>query len=118
MAIFFDLDDTLLDDRGAQRTYLKQVYDAWRDDLPHSEDAFPDTWRAALQHHFDRHVRGEISCVHVGDDWERDVQGARAGGFCPVWLDRRHHPEPMVSSDAEVSRITTLVELVRLVERE
>jgi len=228
-AIFFDLDDTLLDDRGAQHTYLKQVYAAWRDDLPHSEEAFPDRWRAALQHHFDRHIRGEISymaqrrerirdvfeapslpdedadrrmrefldiyeaswrlfddvipvldalahhplgvitngtdtqqhgkldrlgiadrfavvltseqvgvgkpdprifveaarrldvpardCVHVGDDWERDVQGARASGFRPVWLDRRHHPEPRASSDGPVSRITTLVELVRLVER-
>jgi putative hydrolase of the HAD superfamily len=72
-AIFFDLDDTLLDDRGAQHTYLKQVYAAWRDDLPHSEDAFPDTWRAALQHHFDRHIRGEISYIAQRRERIRDV---------------------------------------------
>lgn len=218
--IFFDLDDTLLDDRGAQIAYLPRVYAAWRDRLPHSEEAFPETWRSALQHHFDRHIRGEISyeaqrrerirdvfqaptlsdeeadlrmrefleiyeaswrlfddvipaldalcdrplgiitngtevqqrgklermgiadrfaviltseavgvgkpdprifvhaaatmntapdrCVHVGDDWMRDVEGARGAGFNPVWLDRhgRH-----ARADASVARITTLADL-------
>src|SRR5262245_8031821 len=72
-AIFFDLDDTLLDDRGAQQTYLKLVYAAWRDDLPHSEEAFPATWRTALQHHFDRHIRGEISYQAQRRERIRDI---------------------------------------------
>ena len=39
MAIFFDLDDTLLDDRGAQTAYLPLVYAAWSDRLPQAEGA-------------------------------------------------------------------------------
>ena len=27
--------------------------------------------------------------LHVGDDWEADVRGARAAGFAARWLDRR-----------------------------
>jgi putative hydrolase of the HAD superfamily len=222
-AIFFDLDDTLLDDRGAQQAYLEQVYTAWRDHLPHSAEEFPVKWRTALQHHFDRHIRGELSyvaqrrerirdvfhapllsddeadarmrefldiyeaswrlfddvlpvldalsdrplgvitngtieqqhaklarmgiadrfalvltseaagvgkpdprifneaaarlrvsardCVHVGDDWERDVEGSRRAGFRAVWLDRRHdhHSKAL---DADVLRIASLQELL------
>jgi putative hydrolase of the HAD superfamily len=222
-AIFFDLDDTLLDDRGAQEAYLPQVYAAWRDTLPHGEADFPSIWRTALQHHFDRHIRGELSyveqrrarirdvfqapslsdadadrrmfefleiyeaswrlfddvlpvldalasrplgvitngtdvqqrsklercgianrfavvltseavgvgkpdprifahaatrvntaperCVHVGDDWSRDVEGARAAGFHPVWLDRR---TPVAAADPAVPRITSLTGLLQL----
>jgi putative hydrolase of the HAD superfamily len=62
-AIFFDLDDTLLDDRGAQEAYLPQVYSAWQPALPHAAADFPAIWRRALQHHFDRHIRGEISHI-------------------------------------------------------
>lgn len=222
-AIFFDLDDTLLDDRGAQQAYLAQVYAAWRDHLPHSEDEFPAKWRTALQHHFDRHIRGELSyvaqrrerirdvfqapllsddeadarmrefldiyeaswrlfddvrpvldalsdrplgvitngtvaqqhaklarmgiadrfalvltseaagvgkpdprifneaaarlrlsareCVHVGDDWERDVEGSRRAGFRAVWLDRRQDNESN-ALDPDVTRIASLQELL------
>ena len=224
-AIFFDLDDTLLDDRGAQIGYLPQVYAAWRDRLPHSEEAFPATWRSALQHHFDRHIRGEISyeaqrrerirdvfqaptlsdedadlrmrefleiyeaswrlfddvipaldalqdrplgvitngtnlqqrgklermgivdrftviltseavgvgkpdprifvhaaetmniapgrCVHVGDDWMRDVEGARRAGFRAVWVDRHRRND---RSDPSVACITTLADLCTVLE--
>ena len=222
-AIFFDLDDTLLDDRGAQDAYLPQLYAAWQQVLPHTAADFPAIWRRALQHHFDRHIRGELSyveqrrarirdvfqtpsladaeadrrmsefleiyqaswrlfddvfpvldaladrplgvitngtdaqqrsklerfaiadrfaviltseaagvgkpdprifahaaarlntapdrCVHVGDDWTRDVEGARTAGFRPVWLDRRT-PDP--ASDSRVPRITSLTGLVKV----
>jgi len=229
--IFFDLDDTLLDDRGAQSRYLPLVYAAWRDRLPHSEQDFPSVWRTALQHHFDRHIRGELSyvdqrrermrtvfqapaltddeadrrmqefleiyeaswqlfddvlpvldalgtrqlgvitngtdvqqrgklerlgiadrfaviltseaaglgkpdprifvqaasrlnaapeqCVHVGDDWIRDVEGARGAGFRAVWLERwldRHPHSGTPRQDRSVSCITTLTQLLDLVE--
>jgi putative hydrolase of the HAD superfamily len=222
-AIFFDLDDTLLDDRGAQDAYLPQVYAAWQQVLPHSAPDFPAIWRRALQHHFDRHIRGELSyveqrrarirdvfqapslsdadadrrmhefleiyeaswrlfddvhpaldaladrplgvitngtdvqqrsklercgiadrftviltseavgvgkpdprifahaaarlntaperCVHVGDDWSRDVEGARSAGFRAVWLDRVS-PDP--AAETGVPRITTLTGLLQL----
>ena len=226
MPIFFDLDDTLLDDRGAQSAYLPLVYAAWRDRLPHAEHEFPTVWRTALQHHFDRHVRGELThdeqrrarirdvfqapsltdadadrlmrefldiyqaswrlfddvlpvldalgdrplgvitngtelqqrgklermgiadrfeviltsetaglgkpdprifvqaaarlnappdgCVHVGDDWLRDVEGARGAGFRAVWLDRRHSGETSYE-DRSVMRINTLTQLLHIV---
>jgi len=226
LPIFFDLDDTLLDDRGAQAAYLPLVYAAWRDRLPHSEQEFPGVWRTALQHHFDRHVRGELSydeqrrarirdvfqvpsltdadtdrlmrefldiyeaswrlfddvlpvldalgdrplgvitngtdvqqrgklermgiadrfeviltsevaglgkpdprifvqaaarlnaapdrCVHVGDDWMRDVEGARGAGFRAVWLDRRNSGETSLA-DQSVMRINTLTQLLHIV---
>jgi putative hydrolase of the HAD superfamily len=223
--IFFDLDDTLLDDRGAQETYLAEVFAVWRDELPHREHEFPSVWRRALQHHFDRHVRGELSyqsqrrerirdvfqapsltddecdrrmrefldcyeaswrlfddvlptldalrdrplgvitngtneqqqakldrmgiadrfaavltsesagigkpdprifaqaaarlnaaperCVHVGDDWSRDVEGARSAGFGAVWLNRRQQGASP-TADPTVHCIGALTELLRL----
>jgi putative hydrolase of the HAD superfamily len=222
--VFFDLDDTLLDDRGAQSRYLPLVYAAWRDRLPHSEQDFPSAWRTALQHHFDRHIRGELSyaeqrreriravfhaptltddeadrrmrefleiyeaswqlfddvlpaldalgdrrlgvitngtdlqqrgklerlgiadrfeviltseaaglgkpdprifvqaaarlnappecCVHVGDDWTRDVEGARGAGFAAVWLDRER--DRAIARDPAVPCIGSLTELLAL----
>ena len=224
-AVFFDLDDTLLDDRGAQDTYLAEVFAIWREALPHGATDFPRVWRRALQHHFDRHIRGELSyqaqrrerirdvfqspslpddecdnrmreflecyeaswrlfddvlptldalrerplgvitngvneqqhaklnrmgiadrfavvltseaagigkpdprifeqaaarlnaapdrCIHVGDDWSRDVEGARRAGFGAVWLDRRNADAPR---DPHVSRIKTLTDLLRLLD--
>jgi putative hydrolase of the HAD superfamily len=225
--IFFDLDDTLLDDRGAQSRYLPLVYAAWRDHLPHSAQDFPSVWRTALQHYFDRHIRGELSyveqrreriravfqapaltdddadrrmqefleiyegswqlfddvlpvldalggrplgvitngtdvqqrgklerlgiadrfavvltsegaglgkpdprifvqaaarlnapperCVHVGDDWVRDVEGARGAGFRAVWLDRRPHTVSP-PQDRSVVCIRTLTQLLDIIE--
>jgi putative hydrolase of the HAD superfamily len=228
VAIFFDLDDTLLDDRGAQSAYLPLVYAAWRDRLPHSEQEFPTVWRTALQHHFDRHVRGELTydeqrrarirdvfqapsltdadadrlmrefldiyeaswrlfddvlpvldalrdrplgvitngteaqqrgklermgiadrfevmvtsemaglgkpdprifvqaaarlntspdrCVHVGDDWMRDVEGARRAGFAAIWLDRRRERDQDIARDPAVRCIGSLADLVALLD--
>jgi putative hydrolase of the HAD superfamily len=224
LPIFFDLDDTLLDDRGAQSAYLPLVYRAWRHRLPHDEHEFPTVWRTALQHHFDRHIRGELThdeqrrarirdvfrapsltdaeadrlmrefldiyeaswrlfddvlpvldalrdrplgvitngterqqrgklermgiadrfaviltsetaglgkpdprifvqaaarvnmppgrCVHVGDDWMRDVEGSRSAGFRAVWLDRRREREQGISRDPAVRCIESLRELL------
>lgn len=224
VAIFFDLDDTLLDDTGAQDAYLAELFVAWRTDLPHDEASFGDAWRTALDRHFERHLRGELtfleqrrerirdvfqaprlsdeeadartreflesyeanwrlfddvlpaldalahlplgvitnglapqqrakltrtgiagrfavmvtsdvsglskpdprifheaaarlgavreSCVHVGDDWARDVQGAVAAGFRPVWLDRGLPRQQRGDSPESVAHITSLLELV------
>jgi putative hydrolase of the HAD superfamily len=226
-AVFFDLDDTLLDDRGAQETYLAEVFAVWRDELPHRENEFPSVWRRALQHHFDRHIRGELSyqsqrrerirdvfqspsltddecdqrmrefldcyeaswrlfddvmptldalrdrplgvitngtneqqhakldrmgiadrfavvltsesagigkpdprifvqgaarlnappgrCVHVGDDWSRDIEGARSAGFRAVWLNRRKETSTP-TADPAIHSIKALTELLRLLD--
>jgi putative hydrolase of the HAD superfamily len=73
-AVFFDLDDTLLDDAGARRAYLAQLFRSWRDRLPHAdESAFNDAWMAALDCHFERHLRGELTYVEQRRERMRDV---------------------------------------------
>jgi putative hydrolase of the HAD superfamily len=76
--VFFDLDETLLDDTGAKRAYLPQLFVAWRDRLPHaSELEFDDAWRTALDLHFERHLRGELTFVEHRRERMRDVFRAR-----------------------------------------
>jgi len=76
--VFFDLDDTLLDDTGAKRAYLPQLFMAWRHRLPHSdESAFDEAWISALDLHFERHLRGELSFVEQRRERFRDVFRAR-----------------------------------------
>jgi putative hydrolase of the HAD superfamily len=48
--------------------------------------------------------------VHVGDDPEADVEGARAAGVLPVWLNREASAWPR-SSDPPRIVITGLDEL-------
>jgi putative hydrolase of the HAD superfamily len=73
-AVFFDLDDTLLDDTGAKRAYLPQLFVAWRDRLPHCDEMdFDDAWRKAVEHHFQRHLRGELSLIEQRRERMRDV---------------------------------------------
>jgi putative hydrolase of the HAD superfamily len=222
--VFFDLDETLLDDTGAKRAYLPQLFAAWRERLPHScESDFDDAWRTALELHFERHLRGELTyveqrrerirdvfrarlsddvcdaltqeflrlyeanwrlfddvipvldalrhrplgiitngleqqqrqkleklgilgrfaaivtsdatklskpdpgifhyaaqaigarpaaCVHVGDDWKKDVEGAVAAGFRPIWLVRGAAPFDERSRRPYVARIKSLLNLV------
>jgi putative hydrolase of the HAD superfamily len=52
--------------------------------------------------------------LHVGDDPEADVDGARAAGLRPVWLNRAGTPWPAVSAAPEL-HIRTLAELEALV---
>jgi putative hydrolase of the HAD superfamily len=76
--VFFDLDETLLDDTGAKRAYLPQLFVAWRNRLPHSyESDFDDAWRTALELHFERHLRGELTYVEQRRERIRDVFRAR-----------------------------------------
>lgn len=48
--------------------------------------------------------------LHVGDDLDHDVAGARAAGIGTLWLDRTGSPAP-----PHVRRITSLAALARLV---
>ena len=79
-AIFFDLDDTLLDDTGAQSAYLADLFTGWRHRLPHTDAAgFTAAWRTALDRHFERHLRGELSFVEQRRARIRDVFAAPLG---------------------------------------
>lgn len=82
--IFFDLDDTLLDDTGAQDAYLSELFVIWRAQLPQADaSAFGQAWRTALDLHFERHLRGELSFLEQRRERIRDVFQARLGdGDC------------------------------------
>jgi putative hydrolase of the HAD superfamily len=85
-AVFFDLDDTLLDDTGAQDAYLAELFVAWHPQLPHADAAaFGEAWRTALDFHFERHLRGELSFLEQRRERIRDVFQARlSDGDCDV----------------------------------
>jgi putative hydrolase of the HAD superfamily len=44
--------------------------------------------------------------VHVGDDPDADVEGARAAGVLPVWLNREGAPWPLESAEPEITIAT------------
>jgi putative hydrolase of the HAD superfamily len=51
--------------------------------------------------------------LHVGDDPERDVHGARAAGMCSVWLNRDGRDWPGgPRADAEVSDLLELTQVI------
>jgi putative hydrolase of the HAD superfamily len=56
------------------------------------------------------------ACVHVGDDWNKDVEGALAAGFRPIWLVRGAPPFDArgrrFSERPYVARIKSLLNLV------
>jgi FMN hydrolase / 5-amino-6-(5-phospho-D-ribitylamino)uracil phosphatase len=51
----------------------------------------------------DRAGLGTHEVVHVGDDAEADVEGARAAGVLPVWLNREATPWPRESEPPEIT---------------
>jgi putative hydrolase of the HAD superfamily len=44
--------------------------------------------------------------VHVGDDPDADVEGARAAGVRPIWLNREGAPWPLESPSPEITIAT------------
>lgn len=75
MAILFDLDDTLLDDRGAQDAYLGDLYASHRSELPGTAVEFRLAWRRAIDRHFPRYVKGEITLAEQRRVRVRDAFG-------------------------------------------
>ena len=73
MAILFDLDDTLLDDRGAQEAYLGDLYSNHRSEIQRTESDFRLEWRRAIDRHFPRYVKGEITLTEQRRTRVRDV---------------------------------------------
>jgi putative hydrolase of the HAD superfamily len=72
-----------------------------------AEKPHPPIFLAALRR---AHVAPQ-EAIHVGDQYQADVQGARAVGINPVLLDR----EGWYHDVNDCSKITTLPELDRLV---
>jgi len=58
---------------------------------------------------------GAAQVVHVGDDVDADVEGARRAGVTAVWVNRRGRDWPAATSPPPLT-VRTLTELVRLFE--
>jgi putative hydrolase of the HAD superfamily len=61
MIVLFDIDGTLLNDAAATRAGAAALHASVGAD--HELEEFLATWTAALDHHFDRYLRGEIAFV-------------------------------------------------------
>jgi putative hydrolase of the HAD superfamily len=59
--IFFDIDDTLLDDRHAQDEAARGLWREFAHLLPYTEGEFPGVWEAISSHYYTRFTAGEIS---------------------------------------------------------
>lgn len=59
--IFFDIDDTLLDNRGAERIAAKEFHRLHEDVFPVSPEEFATRWRVATEKHTRRYLLGELS---------------------------------------------------------
>jgi putative hydrolase of the HAD superfamily len=74
MIVFFDLDDTLIDSRGAVDEAVRKVH---RDlQVKQSLGDFLDAWRAAHTHRYPRYLNGHLSYNDVSRMRVRDVLGA------------------------------------------
>lgn len=59
--IFFDIDDTLLDNRGAERAAAMEFHRLHTDVFPVYPEEFAVRWRAATEKHVRRYLSGELS---------------------------------------------------------
>ncbi len=77
LAIFFDLDDTLLDHRGAERAGAMAMHARHRAGPDEGEDAFCTRWRAAAERHYARYAAGAITFADQRRERLRDVLARR-----------------------------------------
>ncbi len=61
--VFFDIDDTLVDDAAATRAGALGVFERYRDRLTGTDERLMQRWNALLDHHFERFLRGETSFI-------------------------------------------------------
>ncbi len=59
--IFFDIDDTLLDNQGAESAAAKDFYYPFKGVFPVSPDEFAHNWRITTERHIQRYLSGELS---------------------------------------------------------
>lgn len=71
MAVFFDLDDTLLDQASASLAGAGALYELVQPSVPF--DAFVRQWTASLAHHYDRYLAGELSYEQQRRERVREV---------------------------------------------
>ena len=86
--IFFDIDETLLNNSAAERAAAAQFYDLHKDVLQEPVEAFIDRWQTLTEHNIQRYLAGELS-----------FQGQRRARLRQVFASKRS------LSDAEADLI-------------
>lgn len=71
MIVFFDIDDTLLDDRAATRAGVTALHRLTADTVPFHD--LVSRWTAAIERHFPRYLAGEVSYEGQRRDRVRDA---------------------------------------------
>jgi len=61
MMIFFDIDDTLLDNQSAELAAAKDLHFLYEDIFLESPDEFALNWRVITEKHVQRYLSGELS---------------------------------------------------------
>ena len=61
--VFFDIDDTLIDDAAATRAGALGLFERYRDRLTGTDEHLMQRWNALLDLHFERYLRGETSFI-------------------------------------------------------
>ena len=61
--VFFDIDDTLVDDAAGTRAGAMGLFERYRDRLGGCDERLMQRWNALLDHHFERYLRGETSFI-------------------------------------------------------
>ena len=74
-AVFFDIDDTLVDAAASTRAGALGLFDRYRDRLSGSDEHLMQRWNALLDHHFERYLRGETSFIGQRRARIRDLFG-------------------------------------------
>ncbi len=59
--IFFDIDETLLDNKSAETTAAMEFHKIYQDIFPESPSEFARNWRALTEKHVQRYLAGELS---------------------------------------------------------
>ena len=49
--------------------------------------------------------------LFVGDDWERDIEGALGAGLGAIWLDRERRPLDSIAGGPLATRVSSLCEI-------
>ncbi len=86
--IFFDIDETLLDNSAAERAAAGQFYDLHKDVFQEPREEFVERWRTLTEHNVQRYLAGELS-----------FQGQRRERLRQVFANKRS------LSDAEADTI-------------
>ncbi len=88
--VFFDIDDTLIDDAAATRAGALGLFDRYRDWLGGCDERLMQRWITLLDHHFERYLRGETSFIGQRRARIRDLFGLTPDQMPDAEVDAIH----------------------------